>query len=461
MLFGATGDLAGRFLLPAVAALEAAGRLPPGFELVGAARQAWDERTFRDAAAERLAEHAAGVPAAAREAVVASSRYRPFDLSDRRSVADAIGAGEEPVAAYLALPPGLFPSAVTALAQAGLPRGSRIVVEKPFGEDLGGAIELNRRLAEAAGDAGEQAVFRVDHVLGMATVQNLLGMRLESSVLGSVWSSAAVDRVDILWEETLGLEGRAGYYDRAGALKDVVQNHLLQILCLVTLEPPRSADVDDLRDRKLDVLRSIRTPSAGDMAARTRRARYTAGTLAADPDGGSRAVPSYADEDGVDPDRSTETFAEILLDLDSDRWAGTAFRLRAGKALAGRRKGAILTFRPASERQASGDARPADALWIGLDGPTDIALRLIGGTGMSTLSPARLALSGRPPRSDLPPYGRVLLDVLSGGSALSVRADEAEESWRVVTPILDAWAGGGVPLEEYSAGSPGPPPLPI
>jgi glucose-6-phosphate 1-dehydrogenase len=383
-----------------------------------------------------LEKYAADLPAAAREGVVRSLRYRPVDVTDSASVASLVEPGRGPVAAYLALPPTLFPAAVTALGSVALAPGSRVALEKPFGEDLASAIALNRLLAEALGPAGERAVFRVDHVLGMATVQNLLAMRA-NSILEAVWDSDHVEQVEILWEETLALEGRAGYYDRAGALKDVVQNHMLQVLSLIAMEPPSGLQAQDLDDRKLEALRSIRPLTPADVAERTCRARYAAGRLATGKD-----VPAYAEDVGVEAERETETFAEIVLELDSPRWAGTPFVLRAGKALSSRRKMAILRFRVAGDR--------ANELRIGIDGPDDVSLQVMGG---APESPVPLTLSATPPRSELPAYGRVLFDVLSGGSTLSIGGDEAEEAWRVVTPVLDGWANGVVPLEEYPAGS--------
>ena len=447
VLFGATGDLAGRFLLPALAALHAAGTLPEEFRVIGAAREQLDDAAFRQAAAERLEEHAGDVPARARDAVVRRLGYRPVDIGDARSVAPLFDAGGLPAVAYLALPPSVFPAAVSALAAVGLPAGSRIVLEKPFGEDLGSAVALNRLLARAAGGEGEQAVFRVDHVLGMATVQNVLAMRLANPVLEAIWNSRHIDRVEILWEETLALEGRAGYYETAGALKDVIQNHMLQVLSLIAMEPPATPGERDLRDRKVDALRAIQPLRRAEIASRTRRARYSAGRLAGPPEGSGQAVPAYADEDGVDPERKTETFAEVVLELEGERWGGTPFVLRAGKALSRRRKMAGLRFTGAPAGQPGGE------FGIGLDGPEEITLRLTGG---APGSPVSLALTAPPPPSDLPAYGRVLLDILIGGSSLSVRGDEAEEAWRVVTPVLEAWRQDLVPLEEYPAGSSGP-----
>jgi glucose-6-phosphate 1-dehydrogenase len=455
VLFGATGDLAGRFLLPALAALHAAGKLPGGFHVTGAAREELDDAAFRNAAAERLEEHAGEVPAGSRDGVVRMLRYRPVDIREARSVAALFDAGGPPAAAYLALPPSVFPAAVTSLTEVGLPAGSRIVLEKPFGEDLESAVELNHVLARAPGGQGERVVFRVDHVLGMASVQNMLAMRLGSPVLEAIWNSRHIDRVEILWEETLALEGRAGYYDTAGSLKDVMQNHMLQVLALIAMEPPATPGERDLRDRKFDALRTIQPLGRTEIASRTRRARYSAGRLAGSPERSGETVPAYADEDGVDPERGTETFAEVVLEVEGERWAGTPFLLRAGKALSRRRKMAVLRFRNATQLLADDAGEPASELRIGIDGPEEIALHLIGG---APESPVPLALTAPPPASDLPPYGRVLLDILTGGSTLSVRGDEAEQAWRVVTPVLEAWNEDLVPLEEYPAGSAGPPP---
>jgi glucose-6-phosphate 1-dehydrogenase len=267
-------------------------------------------------------------------------------------------------------------------------------------------------------------------------------MRLGNSVLEAVWDSDHVDQVEILWEETLALEGRAGYYDGAGALKDVLQNHMLQVLSMIAMELPPRLEAQGLRDRKLAALRSIRPLTAADVADRSRRARYSAGRLAS-----GNNVPAYAEEDGVEPKRETETFVELVLELDSARWAGTRFLLRAGKALSRRRKMAIVRFRQAGDR--------ANELRIGVDGPDDVSLEVTGG---APESPVPLTLSATLPGWELPAYGRVLLDVLNGGNILSIGGDEAVEAWRVVTPVLDGWANGAVPLEEYPAGSAGPPP---
>jgi glucose-6-phosphate 1-dehydrogenase len=406
LLLGATGDVARRYVLPALGALHAAGRLPDGFRIVGAARGELDEEGVRRLAGDVMPAH--------------MFAYRAVDLAEPSSIGAALGATREPAVIYLALPPAVFATTIESLAEVGLPPGSRVAIEKPFGDGLKSARELNALLVRTRLDA-----YRVDHVLGMETVQTLVALRGRGRVLERLWDGGSVHQVDIHWEETLALEGRAGFYDHAGALKDVLQNHMLQLLALVGMSPlEREAD---LHGRKLAALRSARVVEG------SRRARYTAGTLA---DG--REVPSYAEEDGVDAARCTETFVEAVLELDDRRWKGTRFVLRAGKALAHQRKLVLLRFRDGSE------------LELGIDGPTDIVLRTRG----AGRAPVELFAPGR--SESLPAYAHVLQDILTGGSARSVGGEEAEEAWRVVAPIVAAWEAGEVPLGDYSAGSAGP-----
>jgi glucose-6-phosphate 1-dehydrogenase len=373
VLFGAAGDLAGRFLLPALATLHAEGRLPATFRVIGADVADLDDEGFRAHVQERLERHAQQAPIISRGAILASLRYARVDVADAAAVARALEpAGDGPLVAYLALPQRSFAPAVRALAAAGLPDGSRVAVEKPFGEDLHGAVELNALLADAT-----DSVFRVDHVLAMPGTREVAGLDAQGA-----------EEVEILWEETLALEGRAGFYDRAGALRDVLQNHMLALLATAVSPRDRAA-----------ALRATRVPDP----LGSRRARYA----------------GYAQEDGVDPARGTETFAEVLLRVDLPGWRETRVRLRAGKGLAQGYKGVIVHRAGAEER---------------------IEVDRLG--------------EGEPPA-----YARVLEELLDGGSDLSVRADETEEAWRIVTPVLDAWARGDVALEEYPRGSPGPPRL--
>jgi glucose-6-phosphate 1-dehydrogenase len=443
VILGATGDLTARYLLPALGALRAAGHLDGRFGLTGVGRHDWTDDAFRAWAGEQLDQYAPDVPAARRREVVASARYRRADVTDPGALAAAM-PHDEPVAAYLALPPSVFPAAVSALHASGTAPGSTVVLEKPFGESLEDAVELNRLLSRLY---PERSIFRVDHFLAMATVRNILGVRLANRILEPIWNSAHIERVDIVWDESLALEGRAGYYDGVGALKDMLQNHLLQLLCLVAMEPPISLGDRDLRDRKMDVLRSVRPLTVHDAVHRTRRARYSAGA----------GLPAYVDEKGVDPQHRTETFAEVLLELDNWRWPGTVFRLRTAKALRADHQEVAVRFRPVPHLPFGGNATAApNVLRFGLQSDS-VSLHLTGtATGGDVLTPLTLAATPHP--AELPPYGRLLLDVLNGDPALSIRGDEAEESWRVVTPVLEAWAKDLVPLEEYPAGSDGPAP---
>src|SRR5215469_6326813 len=445
VIFGATGDLAARYWLPAIASLRAAGEVSDDFQLAAAGRKSWSGPEFEQWAATQLDRQAAHEPPSVRAWVLSKTSYQQADVADRASVAKVV-SGEGPVACYLALPPAAFPVAVSALHDAGLPPHSRIVLEKPFGENLATAMELNRLLAKTF---GEQDVFRVDHFLAMTTVQNLLGTRLANRVFEPIWNSSHIAEIDIVWDESLALEGRAGYYDGVGALKDMLQNHLLQLLCLVAMEPPISLGEHDLLERKVDVLRSVTPLTDHAIVRATRRGQYTAGKI------GDRVIRAYVDEDGVDPANRTETFAEIELRLDNWRWSGTVFRLRTGKALLRDRKEVAVRFRhvPHLPFAHGGEAAP-NLLRFGLD-PESVSLDLTRvGPRARTLSPVSLSAKLEP--AEQPAYSQVLQAVFTGDIRLAIRGDEAEESWRVVAPVLDAWAKDDVPLELYPAGSAGP-----
>jgi glucose-6-phosphate 1-dehydrogenase len=387
-----------------------------------------------------------------RDALVNRLRYRAVDPGQPDTVSAALSAFDDggvaadpaAVAVYLALPPALFPEVLGALGGAGLPAGSRIAVETPFGSDLPSAVALNELLTRVTGGA-QEAAFRVDHFLGMPKVQALLDLRAPGRSLASVWDSASLPQVDVLWEETLGLAGRADFYDRTGAVRDVMQNHMLQVLTLLAMELPAGSSEHELHAAKLALLRSVRVLSADEVPFRTRRARYTAGTLTGTGSTGGQAVPGYADEDGVNPARGIETYAELVLELDAPRWTGTRFVLRTGKAVGTPRKGIALHFRTAAPACNPRDAErvAADRLWIELDAPEESRH-----PGVQVTSPGERTA-----------YGRVLTDVLSGGSRLSVSGEEAEEAWRIVDPVLQAWGEGAVPLLEYPAGGVPAPPL--
>jgi glucose-6-phosphate 1-dehydrogenase len=347
------------------------------------------------------------------------------------------------VAIFFALPPAVTIQACRALAAIELPEHTRLVLEKPFGTAAASAAALNDLLARLV---PEDQVYRVDHYLGMSTVLNIVGLRFANRMLESVLNGEHVQSIDIVFDESLALEGRAGYYDRAGALVDMIQSHSLQVLALLAMEAPSTLQARDVRDAKAAVLRATRVWD-DDPAAWSRRARYTAGKI----DG--RALPSYVDEEGVDPDRGTETFAEVVLAVDTWRWAGVPFRVRAGKALRRLRKEAVITFKqpPWVPAGLAGYDRP-DRLRIGFD-PDWLRLEVnINGPGdPAELDPVTLEAGLDP--GDLPPYGQVLRGVFEGDPNLSVRGDTAVECWRIVEPVLAAWRDGQVPLEEYPAGS--------
>ncbi len=448
IILGATGDLTGRYLLPAFARLWEEDRLPGDLDVLGVARDDWDTARFRAHAAERLRRHAPGVGGAAQEAVVRRLTYRRADIGRPGEIAAAVAPADEPAVFYLALPPALARPTIQALGEVRPAPGSRVVMEKPFGTDLASAQELNRLVHELF---PERMVFRMDHFLGKETVLNLLGLRFANRVLEPVWSRQHVERVEIVWDETLALEGRAGYYDGAGALRDMVQNHLLQILCLVGMEPPLDLGERELRDRKADLLRSVRKMSLDEAARASLRGRYGAGTI------GDRSVPAYTGEPGVDPGRSTETFAAVTLTIDNWRWAGVPFLLRSGKALGRERREIAVHFQPVPHL-VFGERSIAEPNVLRIQLSPDrmsLLVNISNRRGRFELEPVSLDvdLAADP----LPAYARLLLDILAGDVTLAIRDDEAEECWRIVEPIVEAWRQDRVPLHEYPAGSSGPP----
>jgi len=441
VIFGAGGDLTARELMPALAQLHEAGQLPPGFSVLGIARDDWSTHRLREA----LERYASAVSPQSRNALLAAVEYRRADVTDRGQVVAALQPLREPIIAYLALPPGVFLPTLAALAGASLPPESRVVIEKPFGEDLAAAQELNRLLHQSF---PENAVFRIDHFLHLQMVQNVLGLRFANHIFEPLWNRDHVERVEIVWDESLTLEGRA-YYDRAGALKDMLQNHLLQLLCLVGMEAPLTLDERALRDRKLDVLRAVRHLSPEEVERDTIRARYTAGRI------GERQVPSYVDEAGIDPARGTETFAQVTLWVDNWRWAGVPFVLRSGKALGRERREIAVHFWPVPHLAFEANDPPPNVLRLLLE-PDHLVFGMNLNRPGAPFPLKRIELGVDFAAQGLPAYARLLLQILEGDCTLSIRDDEAEEPWRVVTPILDTWARGRVPLREYPAGSDGP-----
>ncbi|WP_229071101.1 glucose-6-phosphate dehydrogenase [Actinoplanes sp. DH11] len=429
IILGATGDLTARLLLPGLGALLAAGHVP-GLTLIGAATEDWDDSRWQ----QRVRESSGGSPA---------TRYVRADVTRAADLRTVLAAADGPPAIFFALPPAVTARACEALLEVDLPEGTRLVLEKPFGVSAETAAALNSLLTRLV---PEERIHRVDHFLGKATVLNILGLRFANRIFEPLLNNTHVASVEIVFDESLALENRAGYYDNAGALADMIQSHLLQILGLLAMEAPISLAAAEFRDRKADVLRATRLWD-DDPAACSRRARYTAGSL-------SRLA--YADEPGVDPHKQTETLAEVVLAVDTWRWSGVPFRLRSGKALGDTRKEAVITFKkpPRVPDGLHGCDQP-DRLRIGF-GPDRISLDFnINGPGDPfELDPVSLGAEFGP--GDLPPYGEVLRGVFDNDPTLSIRADVAEQCWRIVEPVTAAWRAGKVPLQEYPAGSRGP-----
>jgi glucose-6-phosphate 1-dehydrogenase len=451
MIFGATGDLTARYLLPALARLYEEGKLPQGIKITGVDRGGWkgDGQGFRAFVVESLKNHAPGVSSGTRTRMADGVlEYRTADVTDAGSVISALRPLDGPILAYLALPPALFAPTIEALKAADLPDGSRLAIEKPFGENLESAQMLNRMLH---GFLPEKDIFRVDHFLAWQPFPTIMGIRFANGIFEPLWDRNYIERVEINWEETLALEGRAGYFDHAGAYKDLIQNHLLQLLCLTAMEAPTELHRRNLRDRKVDLLRSIRRQTPEEAQLKTVRARYGAGTI----DG--KSIPAYTGEEGVDPDRETETFAQVTFAIDNLRWAGVPFVLRAGKAMSRFRGEIAVHFKPVPHLafQRAGEPHP-NVLRLRL-APDKVSLNLNvnGPYDPFDLDQVELA-AGFAPGEFFSAYSRVFEDLLEGNTTLFVRGDEAEEAWRVSEPILDAWRSGRVPLREYPAGSEGP-----
>lgn len=443
LILGASGDLASRLLLPALGQLLTKH---PDQELclIGAGRNELAPPEWH--ATVKKSFSTVGASGTAVDRLLSSTLYRSADVTSSSEMKSLLDECAGTAAIYFALPPAVTARVCDALAGITIPAGTKLALEKPFGVDERSAEELNARLARLV---PENQIHRIDHFLGRSTVFNLLGLRFANRIFEPIWNRDHIERVDIVYDEQLGLECRAGYYDHAGALVDMIQSHLLQVMAVLAMEPPASLGAADLRDAKGTVLRATRL-RGGSPKRSSRRARYTAGTIA------GNTLPAYVDEDGVDPGNDTETLAEVAFEINNWRWAGVPFTLRSGKALDDRRREIVITFKqvPHLPTGLQGLEEPT-VLRIFL-APDEMSLELnINGPGDPHILD-RVSLDATFGEGQLLAYGEVLESLLDGDPSLSVRGDTAEQCWHIVAPVLAAWRAGKVPLDEYAAGTAGP-----
>ena len=440
VIFGAGGDLASRLLLPALGQLLT--REPSrAVRIVGADREDWTDADLEAVVRASFATMDAEAAASRVEVV-----YRKTDITRADDLSALLKDCSGQVALYFAVPPSIAAASITAMTPDMLPEGAVLVMEKPFGIDEASARALNQTLTALV---PESQVFRVDHFLGRSTTLNLLGARFANRILEPLWSAESIEAVDIVYDESLALEGRAGYYDAAGALVDMIQSHLLQVLAVLAMEEPATLDEVDFREGTSAVLRAT-SVWGGDPATSSRRARYTSGAVE------GIEKPSYVDEPGVDPDRQTETLAEATFEVRNARWAGVPFRLRSGKALGDPAREIVVHFRPVRHIPTGLTGSAEGAVLRFSLGPDRMSLELNLNAAEDPFELERASLTADLGEGALKAYAEVLSGVLDGDPMLAVRGDAAEQCWRIVEPILQAWRRGDVPLEEYAAGSAGP-----
>jgi len=466
VIFGVTGDLSRKKLMPAVYDLANRGLLPPGFALVGFARRDWEDEDFAQVVHDAVRTHArTPFKEDVWERLARGIRFIPGEFDDAaafarlRETLDRLDRERGTMGNhvfYLSIPPKSFPEVTQQLRDSGLAAQHdggwrRVVIEKPFGHDLASARELND-VVESVFPA--DSVFRIDHYLGKETVQNLLALRFANQMFEPVWNANYVDHVQITMAEDVGVGGRAGYYDGVGAARDVIQNHLLQLLALTAMEEPVSFEAAHLRAEKEKVLSAVRVPR--DLATYTARGQYASGWQ------GGEKVVGFLDEEGMDPRSTTETFAAVRLDIDTRRWAGVPFYLRTGKRLGRRVTEIAVVFKRAPQylfAESQTSALGQNALVIRVQPDEGVTIRFgskVPGAGMQVRDVTMdfgytHAFTEASPEA----YERLILDVLLGDPPLFPRHEEVELSWRILDPIEEFWTTQGQP-EQYRPGTWGP-----
>jgi glucose-6-phosphate 1-dehydrogenase len=473
VIFGATGDLARRKLLPALYNLAHEGALPERFHLVGVSRKEKEDADYRSECEQSIRRFSRRTPD---EDVLCTLldnvKYVPGTFDDESVYSELCTVLDdfekeagEPLnrAFYLSTAPSFFPVIVERLGSSKLAHHDggevRLIIEKPFGTTLQEARELNRRVL---GIFDETQVYRIDHYLGKETVQNMLAFRFANGMFEPLWNRNYIDSVQITAAEDLGIGSRADYYDTAGALRDLIQNHMLQLLCHVAMEPPVNFTAEEVRNEKVKVLQAIPQPTAVEIPEMSVRAQYTAGHAGGDD------VPGYLQEEGVPEGSTTETYAALRLEVDNWRWAGVPFYLRTGKRLARKITEIAVTLKPVPHLAFSQDGSlgvQPNQLVLTLQPNEGVSLRLgakIPGTRMSIRPVNMEFLYGTAFLSQSPEaYERLITDAMRGDATLFTRNDEVEAQWRICDPIVKAWESTdpqhpGAPVANYEAGSQGP-----
>lgn len=463
ILFGASGDLAMRKILPALFAAHRDGKLHADGRIICVAQQAYAHDEYLDWASGNVTPHVKGAPAdlaasAAWQSFLARIDYLTLDatqLPDYQRLGALLTNREAVSVFYLATSPKLFERICDNLHRSGIDLSSaRVVLEKPLGHDLRSSLVINDAVARVF---AENQIYRIDHYLGKESVQNLLALRFANSLFEPLWRRESIEHVQLTIAEQLGVEGRGEFYDGTGALRDMVQNHLLQLLCMVAMEPPNSLDANAVRDEKVRVLQALRPFTAQDLDTRAVRGQYTEGAVRGEP------AVAYHDERGIPEQSQTETFVALHTEINNWRWAGVPFFLRTGKRLAQRTAEIVITFRPVPHAivpMPGGAAATSNRLVIKLQPEESIRLYCMvkqPGDGM-TVQEVALDLSFdqafKQQRAEA--YERLLLDVIRGNLSLFVRRDEQEAAWRWVEPLLNHWQSGQAPVKRYMAGSWGP-----